>query len=120
MIPFLFSHLGILFAYHTTFFLSPAGGSLGARDRVWATSAPRVFAEQDPNAFEQQAQLSFQKNLELSEKFATATGDLSKILIKVYTFFNQKWHFDDFYNRFIVQKVISFGYGTVYRAFDAG
>jgi hypothetical protein len=41
-------------------------------------------------------------------------------VIKVYTFFNQKWHFDDLYNRFIVQRVISFGYHTSFRLFDAG
>lgn len=82
--------------------------------------APRGFAKQEANAFGQQAQLSFQKNLSLSEKFATAAEGSPTALIKVYTFFNQKWHFDDLYNRFVVQKVISFGYGTVYRAFDAG
>jgi NADH:ubiquinone oxidoreductase subunit 5 (subunit L)/multisubunit Na+/H+ antiporter MnhA subunit len=40
--------------------------------------------------------------------------------IKIYRFFAMKWHVDDFYNRFIVQKFINFGYHTSYKLFDAG
>jgi hypothetical protein len=60
------------------------------------------------------AQLSVEKNL-LFFNFHTR-----KEIIKIYTFFNQKWHFDDFYNRFIVQKVINFGYDISLKLFDAG
>ncbi len=89
LIPFIFSHIGILFAYHTTFFLSNLS----------------FFANE---------QQLFQKNLVLHG----FTMNLK--IIKFYTFFNQKWHVDDFYNRFIVQKVISFGYNVSFRLFDAG
>ena len=40
--------------------------------------------------------------------------------LKIYRFFAMKWHVDDFYNRFIVQKFINFGYHTSYKLFDAG
>ena len=96
MIPFIFSHIGILFAYHTTFFLS------NSSSEGHAGTVPAV---------EQQ---SFQKNLVL-HGFTTTQG-----VVRLYTFFNQKWHVDDFYNRFLVQKVISFGYNISFRIFDAG
>jgi NADH-ubiquinone oxidoreductase chain 5 len=108
--PVIFSHIGILFAYHTTFFLSPA-------PRL------RVFAEQSLLSLGQHhepAQRSFQKNRSLSDRLATAAFAAPGGMIKFYTFFNQKWHFDDFFNRYIVHAAIAAGYGTVYRALDAG
>ena len=93
-IPLVFSHLGILFAYHTTQFLSN-GQALG-------------------NFLNKLATESFQKHL-VFYQFHT-----NKFWIQFYTFFNQKWHFDDFYNRFIVQRILGFGYFTTFRLFDAG
>ena len=107
MIPFLFSHLGIFFAYHTTFFIGAKTHSdFGVNRRL---SSPRTTSQEDI------WQLSFQKNL-MFYRFTTSMP----ILIKFYTFFNQKWHFDDLYNRFLVQKVIDFGYHISFRLFDAG
>ena len=90
LIPFFFSHIGIFFAYHTTFFLSNSNNP--------SLNLP----------------FSVQKHISLY-LFQTTTP-----VIKVYTFFNQKWHFDDFYNRFLVQKFIDFGYHTSFKLFDAG
>ena len=40
--------------------------------------------------------------------------------MKIHRFFNQKRHFDDLYNRFIVQKVLAAGHHITFRLFDAG
>nr|BBH42941.1 NADH dehydrogenase subunit 5 [Marophrys sp. SRT127] len=97
LIPFVFSHIGIFFAYHTTaFFL--AGGAFGSTNK----SASGI------------GQASLQKSL-MFYRFCTQTP-----IVQAYSFFNQKWHFDDFYNRFIVQKVLSFGYHTSFRLLDLG
>ena len=94
-IPLIFGHIGAWFAYHTTaFFSSP-------------TSRCADDAKQNLDA-------SFQKNL-IFYNFHTKLP-----IIRIYTFFNQKWHVDDFYNRFIVQKVLNFGYHTSFKLFDAG
>jgi hypothetical protein len=42
------------------------------------------------------------------------------INLKIYSYFNQKWRFDDLYNRFIVQKALNFGYNTSFRLLDNG
>jgi NADH:ubiquinone oxidoreductase subunit 5 (subunit L)/multisubunit Na+/H+ antiporter MnhA subunit len=100
LIPFVFSHIGIFFAYHTTFFLAEFGSvQLGVSS----------------NAASGNGQTSLQKNL-MFYRFCTQTP----IIVKAYAFFNQKWHFDDFYNRFIVQKLLSFGYHTSFRLLDLG
>ena len=98
VLPLVFSHLGILFAYNTTCFLSHRNLETDKRDTKADTRAT----------------MSFQKNL-VFYQFHTQTP-----LIKIYTFFNQKRHVDDFYNRFLVQKCISFGYLVSFRIFDAG
>lgn len=90
VLPLIFSHFGILFAYHTTSFIPN----------------PSI----DPN----RSTMSFQKSL-VFHKFHTQAP-----VIKIYTFFNQKRHFDDFYNRFIVQKCVSLGNLVSLRVFDAG
>jgi NADH:ubiquinone oxidoreductase subunit 5 (subunit L)/multisubunit Na+/H+ antiporter MnhA subunit len=93
LIPFFFSHLGIFVAYHTSFVLSGPGGVVEIN----------------------RARLSFQKHLVWYEIFMS-----HPLFIKFYTFFNQKWHFDDLYNRFIVQKFINFGYDISFRLLDNG
>jgi proton-translocating NADH-quinone oxidoreductase chain L len=40
--------------------------------------------------------------------------------IKVYTFFNNTWHFDFVYNKFIVVPVIDWGYYVSYKLLDRG
>jgi NADH:ubiquinone oxidoreductase subunit 5 (subunit L)/multisubunit Na+/H+ antiporter MnhA subunit len=97
LMPFIFSHIGIPSAYHTTFFCS-----------AYAASAS---ASSSYGPFEQQ---SFQKNLVL-HGLTTTQG-----VIRLHTFLNQKWHVDDFYNRFLVQKVIPLGYNISFRISDAG
>jgi NADH-ubiquinone oxidoreductase chain 5 len=95
MIPFIFSHLGIFFAYHTTFFLSSSSRGLS-----WA---------HDPFS-----NSSFQKNIYWRE--------LSSIpaVQKMHTFYARSWGFDDLYNRIIVQNLMSAGYHITFRLFDAG
>jgi NADH-ubiquinone oxidoreductase chain 5 len=83
MIPFLFSHIGILVAYHTTSYACISG---------------------------------YQKNL-LFYKFLTRKDMLP---IKIYTFFSNKWHIDDLYNRFLVEKFLRFGYNISFSILDAG
>ena len=92
VLPLIFSHFGILFAYHTTSFLSNPS----------VANASTIST------------MSFQKSV-VFYKVHTQTP-----LIKIYTFFNQKWHFDDLYNRFIVQRCVSFGYHISFQIFDAG
>lgn len=97
MIPFIFSHLGIFVAYNTTFLLSPSANK-----------------GKESKGTLMQSDLSVQKNISF---FIFHT---KPFIIKIYTFFNQKWHFDDFYNRFFVQKFINFGYHISFKLFDAG
>lgn len=99
MIPFIFSHIGIFVAYNTTFLLSP--------------SVTETTSSKRPSSLTQ-TNLSVQKNISF---FIFHTNPF---IIKIYTFFNQKWHFDDFYNRFFVQKFINFGYHISFKLFDAG
>ena len=94
LIPFFFSHLGILVAYHTSFVLS---GSV-----------------KEKNALEN-VNLSFQKQIVFHDFFFS-----NPIYLKIYTYFNQKWHFDDLYNRFIVQKFLNFGYNISFKLLDNG
>lgn len=78
-IPLVFSHIGIIIAYNTTYYLD-----------------------------------NIQKNLlvyDISTK---------KEIIRIYSFFNQKWHIDEVYNRFLVQKVLTWGYLVSYKLIDAG
>jgi NADH:ubiquinone oxidoreductase subunit 5 (subunit L)/multisubunit Na+/H+ antiporter MnhA subunit len=98
LIPFLFSHFGVFVAYHTSFVLS------GDTYSMLNTSNPT-----------NRAKLSFQKHIVFYDFFMS-----KPIFIKVYTYFNQKWHFDDLYNRFIVQKCINFGYDISFRLLDNG
>lgn len=44
----------------------------------------------------------------------------SKIGRKLYNFLNKKWFFDKFYNEFINQKFLDFGYHVSYKAIDRG
>ena len=41
-------------------------------------------------------------------------------MIKFYTFFNNKWHFDLIFNKFIVVPSLSFGYHISYKLIDKG
>ncbi len=130
LIPFIFSHFGILFAYHISFFLSNnyivyevnktnevhnfvkiKKIENRAADRTKEKITQKSTESIKTNIWEQQ---SFQKNLILHKLTTTPQ------IIKLYIFFNQKWHVDDFYNRFIVQQVITFGYNISFRLFDAG
>jgi len=38
----------------------------------------------------------------------------------VYSFFNQKWYFDQIYNRFCVQPLLKIGYHTTFKLLDKG
>lgn len=99
IIPFIFSHIGIIIAYHTTCYISGSSRlitKLNLKQPYWTIRD------------------TFQKNL-IYFNFLKR-----KEIIKIYTFFSQKWHFDDLYNRFIVQKFISFGYNITFRLLDAG
>ena len=111
LIPFIFSHIGIFIAYNTTFFLSASSIEYKVEQNLW-----NIGLEQEPanNARISLSSASFQKNVILY-KFQIQPG-----IIKIYTFFNQKWHFDDLYNRFIVQKCINFGFHISFKLLDAG
>ncbi len=76
LIPFIFSHFGILFAYHTSFFLSDNSKTEVAEDKGETTQGLI-----GTSAWEQQ---SFQKNLVLHKLTTTPQ------VIKLHTFFNQK------------------------------
>ncbi len=98
-IPLIFSHLGIFIAYHTTsFWIAPAHG---------AGALPSMSKEG-------MASPSLQKSVMLHE-FQT-----SPAAIKIYGFFNRKWYIDEIYGRFLIQKVLDFGYHVTFRLFDAG
>ena len=38
----------------------------------------------------------------------------------VYTFLNNKWHFDYIYNYYVVKSLIKFGYSVTYKTLDRG
>ncbi len=38
----------------------------------------------------------------------------------IYSFFNQKWYFDQIYNRFCVQPLLKIGYHTTFKLLDKG
>jgi len=42
------------------------------------------------------------------------------VLRFVYSFFNQKWYFDQLYNRFCVQPLLKIGYHTTFKLLDKG
>jgi NADH:ubiquinone oxidoreductase subunit 5 (subunit L)/multisubunit Na+/H+ antiporter MnhA subunit len=118
MIPFFFSHLGIFFAFNTTQFIPSLSENFVFPLVKSPTSSPsgNVHNELVTNSNNSTSIFtsSFQKNIVFYNFHTKDT------VIKIYTFFNQKWHFDDLYNRFIVQNVVNFGYNTSYKIFDAG
>jgi NADH-ubiquinone oxidoreductase chain 5 len=95
LIPFIFTHIGLFVAYHTSFVLS------GHTSSISSTTHRSI--------------LSFQKHI-VSYNFFMSYP----INMKIYSYFNQKWHFDDLYNRFIVHKALTFGYNTSFRLLDNG
>ncbi len=97
LIPFIFSHFGLFFAYHTTFFFA---SPLSVGDSSYSRLA---FSFN-----------SFQKNFHFH---LFSSSFLSRFF---YTFFSRSWGFDDLYNRFVVQRFLSFGYFISFRLFDAG
>jgi hypothetical protein len=98
LIPFFFSHLGIFVAYHTSFILSGDFSKQVAKGSV-----------------DKGIQFWVQKHIYFYDFFFS-----NPFFLKIYRFFNQKWHFDDLYNRFIVQKAIAFGYDVSFRLLDNG
>jgi NADH-ubiquinone oxidoreductase chain 5 len=105
MIPFVFSHLGLVFAYHTTsFFFNSVSFCCSTTTN---TSLNSFF-------FDTYFTNSFQKTIYLREL------TLRFIPLSIYTFFSRTWGFDDFYNRLIVQKFMTFGYNISFRVFDLG
>lgn len=110
LIPFIFSHLGLFFAYHTTasasssslFFLSPSVTTVSQNTGT--------VKETTHNAYKN----SFQKNIYLREL------TYHSLPLSIYTFYSRTWGFDDLYNRLIVQKMINFGYTVSFRLFDLG
>lgn len=40
--------------------------------------------------------------------------------LAVYTFFSRKWYFDRFYNQFVTQNLLAFGYNVTYQIIDRG
>lgn len=97
VLPLIFSHVGILFAYHTTSFLSHRNLSLNfcssiIRINPTASGAYGDATHEDGhgaknayiNGADTSANMSFQKSL-VFYRFHTQTP-----LIEVYTFFNQK------------------------------
>jgi hypothetical protein len=102
-IPLIFSHLGIFIAYHTTsFWIAPAHGA-GALPSLSKGGMAQPTAEP-----------SLQKSVMLHEFQTLPTAT------KIYGFFNRKWYIDEIYGRFLIQKVLDFGYQVTFRLFDAG
>lgn len=118
MIPFIFSHFGLFFAYHTTSFILLSDSS------IVSTSSKQLDSfKNNENALKQKNTTitesliyrnSFQKTIYLREL------TFHFIPLSIYTFFSRTWGFDDFYNRLIVQKMINFGYSVSFRLFDLG
>lgn len=116
-IPLIFSHLGLLFAYHTTQFFTfvPTRWSgLVANSKNAHPGDPSVDNLSASHSQTSGSQAVFSKILVLHEFF------MRKPWIQMYTFFARCWNFDNLYNRFIVQKFIHFGYHTSFRLLDAG
>ena len=44
----------------------------------------------------------------------------SRIGSKVYSFFSKKWYFDLIYNKYIVHKILGFGYNVTFKIIDRG
>ena len=44
----------------------------------------------------------------------------SKISKTLYTFFNNKWHFDQIYNAVFVRPIVTAGYSITYKILDRG
>jgi NADH-ubiquinone oxidoreductase chain 5 len=51
------------------------------------------------------------------ELYSLKTSSLGK---KIYNFLNKKWFFDKFYNEFINQSFLNFGYQVSYKMIDRG
>jgi proton-translocating NADH-quinone oxidoreductase chain L len=83
IIPLVFSHLGIFFAYN-------------------------IASWNFVNGAYQQRKLS----LHIDGK--------PGVLTQIHKFFSHCWNFNDFYNRFIVFEILSFGHHISFRLFDAG
>jgi NADH-ubiquinone oxidoreductase chain 5 len=94
LIPFVFSHFGVFVAYHTSFILSGSVKKSSSLSNI---------------------DLSFHKNVILFDWFFS-----NPLYLKIYTYFNQKWHFDDLYHRFIVQKFLDFGHHISFKLIDNG
>ena len=58
--------------------------------------------------------LNFIKN-EYISKFYENT-----FILNFYKFFNQKWYFDNLYNKFIISNVLMFSYNVTFKALDRG
>ena len=121
MIPFIFSHFGLFFAYHTTSFILigantstgriiPTFPSMDATFNSKETVMNNTIILRQPLTYRN----SFQKTLYLREL------TFRFLPLSIYTFFSRTWGFDDFYNRLIVQKLITFGYSISFRLFDLG
>lgn len=82
IIPLIFSHLGIFFAYNVAFI------------------AP----------IKNQHQRSLLFHIDGKPGLVT----------RIHKFFSHCWNFNDFYNRFIVYEILSFGHHISFRLFDAG
>lgn len=82
IIPLIFSHFGIFFAYNLASVVAPGDPQM----RSWLIH------------------------------FSGEPG----IVMRIHKFFSHCWNFNDFYNRFIVYEIISFGHRISFRLFDAG
>ena len=81
MIPFIFSHLGLLFAYHTTsFFFNASASSSFTQSFGLLQNSPLRF---DIQYLSQASQDSFQKSIHLRE------AALRSVPISIYTFFSR-------------------------------
>jgi len=49
-----------------------------------------------------------------------STPKVGGIYYQIYTFFNQKWYFDQIYNRFIVTNALKIGYHITFKLLDKG
>jgi NADH-ubiquinone oxidoreductase chain 5 len=45
---------------------------------------------------------------------------MTEIGANLYTFFNNKWHFDLIYNHYLVKSLLKFGYSVTYKTLDRG
>jgi NADH-ubiquinone oxidoreductase chain 5 len=109
IIPFVFSHLGLFFAYHTTTFFF----NIHVYNPYFIQTPIKNQSIDLKNSFFVDTS-TFQKHLYLREYF------FRFLPISIYTFLSRTWGFDDFYNRLIVQKFVTFGYDISFRLFDLG